>query len=97
MYLVYQDEKYREGVFFDEKNYTMAHYLEKWQGHMLNFGARVLTVGELQNLNHENDKLFFVRPDADSKSFSGAVKRFGEIERTSASVAIGSTLSNAAA
>lgn len=80
MYLVYQDEKYREGVFFDEKNYTMAHYLEKWREHMLNFGARVFSIKEVRNLNYEKDKLFFVRPDADSKSFSGAVKRFGEID-----------------
>ncbi len=80
MYLVYQDEKYREGVFFDEKTYTVAHYLEKWQEHMLNFGAKVLTVKEVRNLNCEKDKLFFVRPDADSKSFSGEVKRFDEID-----------------
>lgn len=79
MYLVYQDSKYNEGLFFSEQTFSMENYLDKWKENMLNFGAKVLTVGQLSELNYENDKLLFIRPDADSKSFSGEVKRLEDI------------------
>jgi ATP-grasp domain, R2K clade family 3 len=80
MYLVYQDNNYNEGLFFNEQTFSIENYLDKWKENMLNFGAKVMTVGQLSALNYENDKLLFIRPDADSKSFSGEVKRFDEID-----------------
>ena len=47
---------------------------------MLNFGASITTVRQLVNEVHEPDKLLFVRPDNDSKSFSGEVIKFSEVK-----------------
>ena len=80
MYLVYKNKEFSEGLFFNEKTFSMENYLAKWGENMLNFGASVITVRQLNQLNCDKDKLLFVRPNDDSKSFSGEVKRFDEID-----------------
>jgi hypothetical protein len=47
---------------------------------MLNYGALVTTFGELLRSNYEPEKLLFVRPDDDGKSFAGEVLRFAECQ-----------------
>lgn len=79
MYLAYKDGKLKEGLFFDEKAFSMENYLARWGEHMLNFGAQVITVGQLNSLDYEPDKLLFIRPNEDSKSFSGTVRPFNEL------------------
>lgn len=80
MYLVYEDKRINEGLFFNKETFSIENYLNKWGESMLNFGARVLTVGQLNEVKYDKDKLLFIRPNDDSKSFSGEVKRFGEID-----------------
>ena len=80
MYSVYQNEKYKRGLFFDKDTFSLSNYFDKWKESMLNFGARQLTINDLNKLDYADDKLLFIRPDADSKSFNGDVRRYDEIK-----------------
>jgi hypothetical protein len=77
--LAFKDETLREGVFFDENNFSIENYIEKWGRYMLNYGAIITSFKELVKLEYAPDKLLFIRPDDDSKSFAGEVKQFDEI------------------
>lgn len=77
--LVAADNSINQGLFFDANSFSIENYFEQWGRHMLNFGAGVSSFHELMTQNHDAEKLFFIRPDDDSKSFSGEVKKFGEI------------------
>ncbi len=78
--LAFQDTELRKGIFFNEINFSIENYLDKWGGYMLNYQASVITFRELiENKEFSSDKLLFIRPNDDSKSFSGEVKRFDEI------------------
>jgi hypothetical protein len=78
--LVYRDHNLNKGFFFDAQSFSIANYFEKWGAYMLNYGALVTTFRELMSKEYDLDKLLFIRPDDDSKSFSGEVKKFGEIK-----------------
>lgn len=80
MYLVYQNPALRAGVFFDDRNFSIQNYIGRWGAHMLSAGAEILPAGQVSNLQRPPESLVFVRPDADSKSFSGTVMPFGEVE-----------------
>lgn len=69
-----------KGTFYDENNFSMQNYLRVWNSHMLNSDAKVTTFGELSKEDHPDDSLWFVRPDADSKSFPGEVMEFSTIK-----------------
>jgi len=78
--LVTKDATINKGFFFDDLSFSIENYFAKWGRHMLNFGASVTTFSDFMAKEYEADKLFFIRPDDDSKSFSGEVKRFAEIQ-----------------
>jgi hypothetical protein len=48
---------------------------------MLNYGARLMTLEELVQEDIDDNKLLFIRPDHDNKSFAGEVKRFAELKK----------------
>ena len=70
----------KEGLFFDSGTFSIENYFDKWGDRMLNYSAMVTTFKELMSFGHAPDKLLFVRPDDDSKSFSGEVVAFNEIK-----------------
>ena len=78
--LVKDNQKIKAGFFFNETAFSIENYIKRWGLHMLNFGASVTTVRQLVNEVHEPGKLLFVRPDNDSKSFSGEVIKFSEVK-----------------
>lgn len=78
--LVYQNPMTRKGVFFDPVTFSIENYFNKWGKHMLNYGAAVTTLDEFTESSNEDDRLFFIRPDEDNKSFAGEIKKFGEIK-----------------
>lgn len=78
--LVYENDSLNKGFFFSEQSFSIANYFENWGKHMLNYGALVTTFSELMSKEYALDKLLFIRPDDDSKSFSGEVKKYGEIK-----------------
>ncbi|XZF16425.1 ATP-grasp domain-containing protein [Chitinophagaceae bacterium MMS25-I14] len=76
-----RDAELSKGLFFDAETFSIENYFAKWGRHMLNYGATVTTFNKLMTArDYSPDKLFFIRPDDDSKSFAGEVKRFDEIE-----------------
>lgn len=77
--LVYKDNSLNKGFFFNHQTFSIENYFAKWGSHMLNHGALVTSFRELTSKPYEADKLLFIRPDDDSKSFSGEVKKFSEI------------------
>lgn len=78
--LACKDENLRKGVFINDANFTIENYLDKWGKNMLNYGASISTFAELINNQHYSpDTLLFIRPNDDSKSFSGEIKRYDEV------------------
>lgn len=77
--LALKDPDLRKGIFFNEKNFSILNYITKWGRNMLNHDATITTFKGLMNNTFNSEKLLFIRPDDDSKSFSGEVKRFCEI------------------
>lgn len=78
--LAYKDPDLRKSLFFDHVNFSMENYFEKWGHHMLNFEAAIISFKQLmEGKKYPPDKLLFIRPNDDSKSFAGEVKRFDEI------------------
>lgn len=77
--LLYKDRDLYKGYFFDQDSFSIENYFDKWGANMLNHGAMVTSFNELMSKDYETDKLLFIRPDDDSKSFSGEVKKFSEI------------------
>lgn len=78
--LVAADEQWRQGLFFDERLFSIENYFNRWGAHMLNYGAVVTTFRELMSREEAPDQLFFIRPDDDSKSFAGETKSFADIK-----------------
>jgi len=77
---IYQDLDKPLGLFYNEKTFSMANYIEKWGAHMLSSEAKVLPFEAFVTSTYPGDQKFFIRPDADSKSFNGTVMRFDAVK-----------------
>jgi len=84
MYNLYQQRR-SKGLFFDEATFSMQNYLNVWNGHMLNIGAKITTFDQFSQETHDPESLWFIRPDADDKSFAGEVMSFDRIRNWSSS------------
>jgi hypothetical protein len=76
---VFSDPALREGLFFDPQQFSMENYFSQWGKHMLNYGAQITTFEKLAQEKMDPEKLVFIRPDADSKSFAGEVVKFSGV------------------
>lgn len=81
MYNIYRQLNKPRGLFFDEEAFTSGNYIAQWKTHMLNYGAKITTFREFGAETHPADSLWFMRPDADDKSFDGDVRTFAEIQQ----------------
>ena len=79
MYNIYHQHNKPKGLFFDDAKFSMENYINVWGQYMLNSDAQVTTFKEFGKQTHADDSLWFVRPDADDKSFNGDVRTFKEI------------------
>jgi ATP-grasp domain, R2K clade family 3 len=78
--LAFNDATLKKGLFFDDISFSIQNYIQKWGRYMLNYNAEIVSFKELINgCKYDAGKLLFIRPDNDSKSFAGEVKRFDEI------------------
>jgi len=77
---VYKKYSKPAGIFFDENNFSMENYLKIWGERMLSYGAKVTSFKEFSLEDHKDDEMFFIRPDADDKSFPGEIWEFGHIK-----------------
>jgi hypothetical protein len=75
-------EKLRpKGVFFDQEKFLITNYINQWGDHMLNSDAQLTTLSRLITHDYDDGDMFFIRPNADDKSFEGQVLEFREIKK----------------
>jgi hypothetical protein len=70
--------KWRHGLFFDQSRFDPMAYTRLLHDDMLNADAELLTCEELAESGLGSTERFFLRPNDDSKSFTGAIMDFRE-------------------
>lgn len=68
-----------EGLFYSPEFFSMAQYLKHWKKNMLTSDAEIIEFRDLCKLKGLPGP-WFVRPDADDKSFCGEVLEWSDIE-----------------
>ena len=66
----------------------MSHYVSIWQNDVLNADGDLLALSQIKNIESEANKLWFIRPNDDGKTFSGKVMRFDELQAWSKKLVI---------
>lgn len=77
---VMNDKSVRAGMFYVPEKFSMEVYFDRWGEHMLNYGATICPLSDINSLKFLEDRLLFIRPDDDSKSFAGIVMSFAELK-----------------
>lgn len=67
------------GIFYNN-NFSIENYINKWGSYMLSSDAIVTSFNEFSLMQHSDDSLWFIRPDADNKAFAGEVYTFDKIK-----------------
>ncbi len=71
---------YQQGVFYHPHHFQMTSYLFQWKKHLLNSDGRVSSLREIIISTQTYDSTWFIRPNSDTKTFSGTVMRFAEMK-----------------
>ena len=69
----------KQGVFYNPETFTMLTYWQYWCTHMLNMRTEIRKISEIHEFKWELENQFFVRPNDDSKSFSGMICDYNEL------------------
>ena len=75
----FKDKELKEGVFFNPTKFQMNNYVDKWKDNVLNSDGKLFKFGEINNLESEQTKKWFIRPNNDGKAFSGKVESYKEL------------------
>lgn len=75
-----KDDRFKSGVFYDPTTFNMQNYVNRWQQHVLNSKGKLVTLDTLRDVRCPNAKKWFVRPNHDSKEFSGQVDTFEQLK-----------------
>lgn len=84
---VYESDGLNTGLFYDATKFTMRNYIQQWGTRMLNVQAQFFTVQELATKDFDLDSQWFIRPNGDTKAFSGALMSFAQIKGWYAKIA----------
>ena len=68
------------GLFYDPALFSMENYFLHYRDKMLNATAKLTNLTQWLEADYPTEELLFIRPDADSKSFSGTVMTFADIK-----------------
>jgi hypothetical protein len=79
--LINEDKSLSAGLFFDPGLFSITRYIREWGENMLNYGANTTTFKQLMKEKFDPEKLLFIRPDDDGKSFAGEVIKYGDFVR----------------
>ena len=79
----YNDNDYRKSVFYDPKTFQMKNYVDHWNNHVLNYDGILTTFGNIDKIKSNPSKKWFIRPNHDSKEFSGRVDSFENLTKWS--------------
>lgn len=72
----YKNPKFRKGVFYDSTTFTMSNYVAQWKESMLNYDGKLVQLQEIERIESKPKQKWFIRPNADSKTFAGQLKSF---------------------
>jgi len=76
----YNHPDFQKGVFYHEEDFNICNYLAKWGSKMLNSDAQISSLASFIQNKYDLNSLWFIRPIADSKAFSGTVMQFSDIQ-----------------
>lgn len=76
----YNREQLRRGVFYEPELFTMRSYIKHWGEKMFNANAQFFSFEELVAQDLVLESQWFIRPNGDTKAFSGTIMSFGEIK-----------------
>jgi hypothetical protein len=68
------------GIFFNESEFNMENYLNKWGESMLNPYAKFTTLSEFSTQQYDDESFWFIKPNADDKKFAGTILSFKKIK-----------------
>ncbi|BBM83421.1 ATP-grasp domain-containing protein [Candidatus Uabimicrobium amorphum] len=68
------------GIFFDEERFSLETAMNNWQEYMLNSEGKITTLQNFSESSYPLDSKWFIRPNADDKSFAGEVIRFADFK-----------------
>lgn len=71
---------YKSGVFYDAGHFTTENYLQQWGSDMLNHDGVILSFKDFMENELAKKEQWFLRPDADNKSFAGGLMSSNEIK-----------------
>jgi hypothetical protein len=76
---IYESDKWTPGTFFNPEC-VFTHWIEKYKGHALNYGAKETTLEDFGSVADDYGDEVFVRPVSDQKEFAGQVIKKSEIK-----------------
>jgi len=80
----YRDKTLARGVFYDHRTFNIENYMHHWGTRMLNHDSIITTFPAFATRLYDEDSEWFLRPNDDSKAFSGRVMRFSDIQKLAA-------------
>lgn len=70
-------KRYRpKGIFYSESDFSMENYIRQWNEYVLNSQAKKMKLHEFIERGDTHGDHWFIRPDADDKSFEGGTMTF---------------------
>lgn len=75
----YNSEELNKAVFIDPSKFQMKNYVNHWKENVLNHSGTLLKFGDLDKLQSEQNKRWFIRPNNDAKEFADKVETYREI------------------
>ena len=69
-----------KGIFYSSEEFTMSNYINKWGNHLLSSEAQITNFNELCAKEYDVTSEWFIRPNADDKSFAGIIMDFQSIK-----------------
>jgi hypothetical protein len=86
---------FRKGVFFSTEDFQIKNFIEKWSNKMLNYDSVFMSLEKFVENDYASDSQWFVRPNEDSKTFSGTIKTFQELQEWYHQLKISDTIQSA--
>lgn len=75
----HKDEFWKRGVFFNPDTFSPAEYVKNFGSLMLNFDMRVIRLGDVIDLDYQDEQVLFVRPNDDLKMFVGGTITYAQL------------------
>ncbi|MEL6674788.1 MAG: ATP-grasp domain-containing protein [Bacteroidota bacterium] len=75
----YAHPLYKKGLFYDPATFNVATYAEKWGQTLLNHQGQLVRFGAVEKIPSSTDQAWFIRPNHDTKTFSGQVLSFQDL------------------